>query len=284
MWGSSFLFNTIALQSIPPAILVSVRLVIGALVLILVSIWYKVDWRALNGSLALWFLVMAIVGNALPFYLIAWGQQTIDSSLAGILMAIMPLATLVMAHFLLPEERLTKRRAYGFLLGFVGIVVLMGPAAILEIGTSGKTMIAQLAVLGGALCYALGTIIARLRPESGDLLTSTVVLIFASVITLPFSFMNGSDVPFRLAEVTKVSAAAALFLGLIATGLATVLYFKLLRSAGATFLAMINYLIPVWALLAGVLFLQESVSTRAVIALSIILLGIAISQVRRRFW
>ncbi len=286
MWGSAFLFNTIALQSFPPAQLVTARLVIGAVVLIVAALWYKVNWKALNLRLVLWFIVMAIVGNALPFYLIAWGQQTISSSLAGILMAVMPLATLLMAHFLLPEEKLSKRRTIGFSLGFIGIIVLMGPSAILEIGSSGKTLMAQFAVLGGALCYALGTIIARLRPESSDLLTSTMVLIFASLITLPFSFISpdAGENSFIFAEITPAAAGAALFLGLIATGLATVLYFKLLRSAGATFLSMINYLIPVWALLAGVLLLQESVSSQAIVALSIILLGIAVSQVRRRFW
>ncbi|HBS27412.1 MAG TPA: EamA/RhaT family transporter [Gammaproteobacteria bacterium] len=286
MWGSAFLFNTIALQSFPPAQLVTARLVIGAIVLIVAALWYKVNWKVLDLRLVLWFIVMAIVGNALPFYLIAWGQQTISSSLAGILMAVMPLATLLMAHFLLPEEKLTKRRAIGFSLGFIGIIVLMGPSAMLEIGSSGKTLMAQFAVLGGALCYALGTIIARLRPESSDLLTSTMVLIFASLLTLPFSFINSgaTENSFKFTDITPAAAGSALFLGLIATGLATVLYFKLLRSAGATFLSMINYLIPVWALLAGVLLLHESVSSQALIALSIILLGIAVSQVRRRFW
>lgn len=281
MWGSAFLFNTIALQSIPPALLVTLRLVIGAIVLIVASLWYQVDWREMDLHLLLWFLGMAVVGNALPFYLIAWGQQTISSSLAGILMAVMPLATLMMAHFLLPEEKMTKRRTIGFALGFIGIVVLMGPSAIMEISTSGKTLLAQFAVLAGALCYAMGTIIARLRPESSDLLTSTMVLMLASMITLPFS-MTGS-IP-AMESITPAAAISALLLGMIATGLATVVYFKLLRSAGATFLSMINYLIPVWALVAGVIFLQETVSIEAYLALGMILTGIGISQVRRRFW
>ncbi len=282
MWGSAFMFNALALQSVSPSALVTVRLLIGALVLAAVSIHYRVDWRALDIRLMTWFLAMAIIGNALPFYLIAWGQQQVSSSLAGILMAVMPIATLLMAHFLLPGEPLTPRRIIGFLLGFAGIVILMDPASLREIGAGDHSgLLAQIAILGGALCYALGTIVARLRPESDDLLTSTMVLTFAALITLPFSLAGGHPLTGKL---STIALAAILFLGVVATGLATVVYFVLLRRAGATFVSLINYLIPVWALAAGVLFLHETVGWRAIIALTIILAGIAVSQARWRFW
>ena len=287
MWGSAFLFNSIALQSLSPSLLVTVRLIIGALVLALVALWKGLDWSSLNRRLLGWFLAMAVIGNTLPFYLIAWGQQYVSSSLAGILMAVMPIATLVMAHFLIHGESLTRRKGLGFLLGFLGIVILMGADALKELAASPRSLVAQFAILGGALCYAAGSIIARLRPESDDLLTSTVVLAQAALITLPFSLpdMRQAATGASLAgELSVTAIGAILFLGIIATGLATVVYFILMRRAGPTFLSLINYLIPLWALLAGVIVLNETVTPQAIIALTVILAGIALSQARRRFW
>ena len=277
MWGSAFVLNQIALGSFPPATLVAFRLAIGAFVLIIVMWFYRTPWR-IDLHLLGYFLAMAVIGNALPFFLIAWGQQYISSGLAGILMAVMPLATLFLAHFFIPSEPLNTQRVIGFLLGFAGIVVLMGPQSLLEIADGSKMLLAQLAVLGGALCYALGTIIARMRPESGDLLTATMVLILASLVTLPASLFLEDP---WIKPLSIAAASAVALLGLIATGLATVVYFILLRSAGATFLVQMNYLIPLWALAAGTIFLHEEVTPRTVLALFIILTGIAVSQSRR---
>jgi len=274
VWGSAFLLNQIALASFPPTTLVAFRLMIGGLVLVVAMWFYQIPWHS-SPILLGYFLVMAIMGNALPYFLIAWGQQYISSGLAGILMAIMPLATLFLAHFFIPSEPLSGRRVIGFILGFIGIIVLMGPQSLLEVAQTSKTLLAQLAILGGALCYALGTVIARLRPESDDLLTATMVLILASLVMLPTSLLV--ETPW-FKPINIATTGAITLLGLIATGLGTVLYFKLLRSAGATFLAQMNYLIPVWALAAGVIILNEQVTTKALVALTIILLGIAISQ------
>ena len=277
MWGSAFLFNQIALGSFPPTTLVAFRLIIGAIVLIIAMWWYGIPWHS-SPKLLGYFLAMAIIGNAVPYFLIAWGQQYVSSGLAGILMAVMPLATLFLAHFFLPSEPLSTYRVVGFVFGFAGIVILMGPQSLLEISNAGTTLLAQLAILGGALCYALGTIIARLRPESDDLLTATMVLILAGLVTLPTSLLVESP----WTKPMSIAAASSLaLLGLIASGLATVVYFKLLRSAGATFLTQMNYLIPVWALAAGALFLHEQVTLKTALALAVILLGIAISQSQR---
>ena len=113
--------------------------------------------------------MFAVFGNALPYSLISWGQTFIDSGLAGILMAIMPLITLVLSHFVIPGERLTRYRVFGFLVGFCGIVVLMGPDELTAIKLGDSQLVAMLAVLGGAVCYAIAAVLARLRP-AGDAL------------------------------------------------------------------------------------------------------------------
>ena len=277
IWGSAFMFTRIALESFPPATLVALRLCIGAIVLLAALPLIKGNHLKISRKLLGFFIAMAIIGNSTPFFLISWGQQHVSSGLAGILMAIMPLATLFMAHFFLPNEPLTRRRLAGFALGFAGVVILMGPDALLEIRTAGTTLLAQLAILAGALCYAAGTIIARLRPESDDLLTATAVLIIASLLMLPASL--AIETPW-IKPVTTQAALALLFLGLLATAVATFVYFRLLRMAGATFLSQINYLIPLWALAAGAIFLDETVHWNSLVALVLILGGVALAQTR----
>ncbi|MBI2223389.1 MAG: DMT family transporter [Betaproteobacteria bacterium] len=155
MWGSAFLFIKLGVATVPPATLAASRLALGA-----ATLYAVMRWRGLAlppaGSRWLSFGALAIVGNCIPFYLISWGQQVIDSALAGILMAIMPLATLLLAHFFVAGERMTANRALGFSLGFVGIVVLMGPAALAGLGGSLLAVTAQAAALDARPEHGLG--------------------------------------------------------------------------------------------------------------------------------
>src|SRR4051812_23429337 len=146
MWGSAFMFMKIAVATVPPATLVASRLILAAIILYAVM-----RARGLRlpppGRRWLAFIALGVLGNCLPFFLIAWGQQTIDSALAGILISVMPLATMVLAHFFVAGEHLTSRRALGFAIGFAGIVVLMGPAALMGLGGTPAVALAQAAVL-----------------------------------------------------------------------------------------------------------------------------------------
>ncbi len=274
MWGSSFMFTKIALTAFAPNLLVASRLVLAAAVLCSLLVIRR---RALPRSGRLWlFLVaMAVMGNALPFWLISWGQQRIDSNLAGILMAVMPLSTVVLAHFFVAGERLNRAKAAGFLLGFLGIVVLTGPEALLELKGQGTALLYELSVLGGAVCYAINTIIARRRPASDPLVAAAGVMLAASLFMVPFTALGAPPPP---AEITVAPAVALLFLGLVSTALATVVYLKLVTLAGPSFVSLINYLIPLWAVLVGLVFLAEVPEWSALAALALILSGIALSE------
>jgi len=197
---------------------------------------------------------MAVMGNCLPFWLISWGQQGIDSGVAGILMAVMPLTTLVLAHILVEGERLAIARAAGFATGFAGIVVLVGPKAVLEVTGAGSDLLPELSVLAGALCYAVATIIARRRPDSDALVAATGVAIAASLIMAPVAMVNLSP---AMSRIPAESLASIAILGVVSTALATVVYFKLIALAGPSFLSLINYLIPLWAVLIGMIALSE---------------------------
>ncbi len=272
MWGSSFLLTKIAVISLAPAQVVTGRLVLAACVLAAVAV---VLGRGMprGGRAWLYLALMAGVGNVLPFMLITWGQQRVDSGLAGILMAIMPLATLVLAHFFVEGERMRRNRILGFVIGFVGIVVLVGPQALVQLGGSGEVLLAQLAILGGALAYAVNTILARHRPAVDVWITSAVVLGFAALFSAPMSVPLGVPV-----DVPPGALMAIATLGLFSTAAATVGYFKLITLAGPTFLSQINYLIPLWAVGLGMLFLGERLQWNAVVALVLILAGIAFAQ------
>jgi drug/metabolite transporter (DMT)-like permease len=278
MWGSAFLLTKVAVSALPPEAVVAGRLVIAAAGL---SGLLLVMGRRLPGARRLWlfFLAMAVLGNALPFWLIAWGQQRIDSGLAGILMAVMPLTTLVLAHFFVAGERLNRARSAGFVLGFLGIVVLMGPEALLELRSGGTALLSELAVLGGAVCYAVNTIVARRRPDSDPLSAAAGVMLLACAIMVPLALAGE---PLAVADIPAAAALAVAVLGVVSTALATVVYFRLVSAAGPTFVSLINYLIPLWALLGGMVFLGERPEWTALAALALILSGIALSEARGR--
>ena len=278
MWGSSFLFTKIAVAAMGPASVVAGRLVLAATVLGLIVAATR---RPLLGGSRAWlfFIAIALVGNCAPFWLISWGQQKIDSGLAGIFMAVMPITTLVLAHFFVRGERLSRARAGGFALGFLGVVVLIGPDALLELRGTGTALLYELAVLGAAVLYAVNTIIARRRPEGDALTAAAAVTIVASLIMVPAAWSGGTPWP---ASIGTEVAVALGFLGIASTAAATVVFFKLIALAGPTFVSLINYLIPVWAVLVGAIFLGESPELAALGALALILGGIGLSELGGR--
>jgi drug/metabolite transporter (DMT)-like permease len=278
MWGSAFMFTGIAVRGFSPTALVTIRLGIAAVLLTGLGLvrGQRFPW---TGRFWLFSLAISLAGNCVPFWLISFGQQRIDSGLAGILMGIMPLTTMVLAHFFVPGERLNRIKAVGFVVGFVGLVTLVGPEALLELRGQGTELLYQLAVLGGAICYAINTIVARHRPPADPLIAAAGVMLAGSAIMLP---IGGAPAITQLAVAAPMPLAAMLALSIVATAIATVVFLKLVATAGPSFTSFINYLIPVWALLMGVLFLDEQPAPSSILALVLILGGIALSEVGSR--
>lgn len=277
IWGSAFLFTRLGVEQVPPATLVAGRLCIAAGALVVFALWRG---HRLPPPGPAWgrFLALATVGNALPFLLITWGQQRVPSGLAGLMMSVAPLVTLVLAHRFVPGERITARRALGFGLGFSGILVLVGPDVLLELGGEASDLPREAAVLGGALCYAANNILARRLGGPEPLVTSAGVVLVASAIMLPVAL--AWDRPWSI-EADAVAWASVAWLGLVATGLATLVFYQVVASAGPTFLSLIQYLIPCIALGLGAGLLGERIEANALTALALVLGGIAVSQTRR---
>lgn len=272
------MFNRIAVASLPPLTVVAGRVGVAALVLIVIV--YALGKRLPPPGRGWWpYVVIAIIGNAVPFYLITWGQQVVESALAGILMAIMPLATIVLAHFLITGEQLTRQRAAGFIIGFSGIVLLMGPAALAGVGGEALRIVSQLAVLGGALCYALQSVLTRLIIKGDVLVAAAATLLVAAIIAVPVALWL--DRPWMLGPAGS-SMAAVVWLGVGPTAIATIFYFMLIRSAGPSFMSLVNYLSPGVAVMLGLLVLGEAPQANAYFGLALILAGLAVSQSRPR--
>lgn len=276
LWGTAFVLNEIALASFAPSVLVAGRIVIAAA---LIVGYLRLTGDALPAPGRAWWpmLVLAVFGNVLPFHLVAWSQQHIDSSLAGVLMAVMPLFVLTLAHFFVPGARLTPFRAVGFVIGFTGVVVIIGPD--FANGFDGNVAFwGAIAVLGAAFSYSISTIYARRLGAGDPVRRSAGMLIVASIMSLPAAAL---DIP-GITSPSIGSVAALVSLGLLATGFATLLYFRLVQGPGPTFLSLVNYLVPAWAVVGGAVFLGESLSASVFVGLALILCGIALSEIGPR--
>lgn len=275
IWGSSFMAIKIGIETIPPLTLAAARVMLAALVL-----WgfARLQGLVLPRGRRIWLycFLLGVIGNGLPFALINWGEQRIDSGLAAILMAVMPLATVVLAHFFTVGDRMTPAKLAGVVIGFFGVVVLVGPEAVKGVGGD---VWRQLAVSLGAVSYAIAAILARNMPPAPLIARSAAVMIVASVVMAPLAMVL--EAPWTLAP-SQEAMWAAVYLGLMPTALATIILFHLLVKRNASFIAPINYLIPVFGVIWGVVALGEAVSPRAVTALGVILAGMAIAQYRRR--
>ncbi len=270
LWGSAFMLNEIALAAYPPAVLVGGRLVIAAVVLVAVAL---ARGSAIPQGLWIPMAIMAVLGNYLPFQLVAWGQQHIDSSLAGVLMAGTPVFVLVLAHFFLPGHRLTLFKTAGVLLGLVGVLFVIGPKSIGGIG-NGLALAGALAVLLATLSYACNGVYAGRLKETDPLGLAVGMTLISTMICVPQLATSVNDI----VAPTPQAALALLALGALSSGVATIIYFKLVRGPGPAFVSQVAYFMPVWAVFAGAVFLGEHIDTSVFLGLSLILSGIAVSE------
>lgn len=270
IWGSSFLFIKLGLLGgMGPLTLVMLRLLLGSAAMGLLARRLGESIPRSGRILAIIFLV-ALVNNTLPFSLITWGEQFIPSGLAAILNSTVPLFAVVISHFALADERFSWQRVAGVGLGFAGVAALFAPD-LLSQGLSGA-VIGQLAIILASLGYATGSVIARKHLHDVPAATlSALQLGFALLwVTLPALCLER---PWTLSP-TPMAWFAAAWLGLLGTGFAYLLFFRLLKSIGATPTTMVTYVIPIFAVIFGTLFLEERLYWMQLAALMCIFAGV----------
>lgn len=279
IWGSSFSAIKVAVHTLPPMSLVGVRTVIGVIVLLPIMAHQKARLPRDAKSWTIGF-ALGVFGITLPFFLIGWGEQRVDSGLAAILMAIMPLTTMVLAHFFNEGDRLSAIKLLGLAIGFGGVVVLIGPEALKGLGGA---LVYQLALAGAAVCYAINAVLTRNLPGDGAgtslIGRAVMVMICGAVISVPLALVM--DGPAAVAGADRTAWLATIYIGILPTGLATLIYFHLVEKRGASFFSFVNYLNPVFGVFWGALLLAEVVTVQAVAALALILAGIAVANWKR---
>jgi len=273
LWSSAFTAIKVGVETVPPTVLVAGRLLFAAVLLLAFAASRGRMLPAWGREWGIYFALGA-AGNSIPFFLISWGEIAVDSGPAAILMSIMPLTTLLLAHFFNKGETLSARKIAGLAIGFCGIVILVGPGALTQLG--GDT-VHELAIAGGALFYAINAVLSRRLPPGDPVERSAAVLLCAAVQMVPVAlFVDG--VP---ADAGLTGWLVVAYLGVFPTAIATMIFFHLIDTQGPTFVAVINYIIPCLGVLWGVLLLGEAVTLQALAALAVILVGIAVATGRR---
>jgi len=273
IWGGAFLGVSIALRDFAPLQLATARIGIGAFALWSLMRLRGVSFPPLQDGIWRWIVVIAILSTALPFALLSWGQQYVPSGFAGMSMAAVPLFILPLAHIFIPGEQMHIRKVAGFVIGFIGTIILIGTGGLTA--ADGWTMqMAQIACVAAAFCYATNSIITKRCPPVHDLALSAAALLVAFIILAPAALIfEGLPGP-----ITPTGWTAIIYLGLLPTAAAYLLKVSIVRSAGPSFMSLVNYQVPIWSVLMGVIFLGERLPSTLFIALILILLGLAISH------
>jgi drug/metabolite transporter (DMT)-like permease len=271
VWGSSFLWIKLALREVSPFTLVGYRLLFGLVGMALVIAVARPRFPK-NKRVWLILAVLGLTNTAIPFVLISWGEQSIDSAMASILNSTVPLFTLVIAHFALADERITWKRSLGLLIGLGGVRILVGGD--LDLGNMGGRVSGQVAVLAAAVFYAGSAVLARRELKDVDsIMQATVPLISGDVAI--WAAAAALETPIVLPQL-PLTWAALIWLGLLGSCLAYLLYFYLLKTIGATRSTMVTYVFPVVGVVLGVMFLQEQLSWRLLAGGGLVLAGIVI--------
>lgn len=270
LWGGSFFFYKVLVQELPPFTVVLGRVSIAALALHLLLLARR---DPLVLTLQQWksFPVLGLLNNVIPFSLIAFGEIRIASGSAAILNATTPIFTILVAHFFTSDEKITVAKGVGVLAAFLGVAVLIGPAALSGFGQG--DLLGDGACLLAAAVYSLGATYGRRFKGIAPLKIATAQVTAATIILIPLTALV--DRPWTLPMPSPGAWAALLAIALLSTSLAYLLFFRILAVAGATNLVLVTFLLPGSAMILGALFLDEAVTLRALMGMALIGLGLA---------
>ncbi len=275
IWGSAFTMVSVGVDYIKPIWLVAYRLIIGAM-LVTAYAYYKgqrlpklsdVRWR--------WYCLLGLTGSALPFFFLSIGQMSVDSGLTAIIVGSMPLMTIILAHFF-AQEYLNARKLIGFVIGFIGIVILFLPEDF-SFSLVGDWR-AQLLILFSAFLYAVTTIIAKHVPKTPSSTGAAMMLICAAIISTLYGIYDG--VPRQIPPAIGLWMMIGLSIG--STAIATILYLYVIEQKGPSMMAKINYFVPVTSVIFGCFLLGEDFSWRMVLSFIIIAVGVMIAQAQKK--
>ena len=274
IWGGAFTLNKIALDSFTPEVIVAGRLISGSVFLVAL-IYFLYKRFSINLAQVNYYLFMSLVGIVIPFIAIITGQKNIDSAMAGILMATMPISTILLSHLFLDDEKMNKQKFIGFIISFLGVFILIYRDDLFIDNSISETFESQLLVILGATLYAFAAIYGKKYKITDPLSASTGTILFATFfMTIYLIFIDQSKPSYS----NLLLDMNILLLGVLCTAIATVIYFQILQSEGASFISMMNFLIPLWAILFGIIILNDQFSWNYILGLLVILFGIRLAN------
>jgi drug/metabolite transporter (DMT)-like permease len=271
IWGGAFIFISLALKDFQPVSIAAWRVTLGALVMTSIVFFTarKIptdlrDWR--------YIFVVGFLNSAVPFFLISWGQQFISSAATALLMATGTFCAVIVSHFTSHDERINRFRLAGVLIGFGGVLTLV-LWDIVDSGLGGLK--GQIAVTIAGCSYAISSVISRRLSHLPSISTSAATLFSASLYMVPLAFLLENPLP---EKVEMTSVLSILYLGVIASALAMTIRFSVIRANGAVFMAQVGYLVPLFGVIWSGLFFANVINLQTMLALILILVGIAISR------
>ena len=277
VWGGAFTLNKLALDSYTPEVIVAGRLIVGSVFLI-VLVYFMYKRFTINFSQLNYYLFMSLVGIVIPFIAIINGQKHIDSAMAGILMATMPITTIMLSHFFLVDEKMNKQKFIGFIISFFGVFILIYRDNLFINNSFRSTLESQLLVMLGSTLYSVAAIYGKKYKMTDPVSASTGTILFATFFMIIYLLFIDASNP-NLSEL--MLNTNILLLGILCTAIATIIYFQILQTSGASFLSIMNFLIPLWAILFGILILDDAFSWNYILGLAVILLGIKLANSTR---
>lgn len=274
IWGSAFMAMELALRGFAPLWVAALRTGIAAPVMLAIAAFAGQGIGHVARARAWGHVAPAgVVGVVLPFVFLTWGQQHVPSAFAGVAMGSVPIVLVPLAYVFLRDEKVTALRVLGLMIGFAGLVVLVGPGA-LDAGTGDNVLLGRLACLGAAMGYAIASVLTRRCPPVPPMAFTAGTLAVAAAILLPVALLV-EGVP---QGFSRGALAAAVYAALFPTALAFYLRVLVINSAGSLFMSLVSYVVPLFAVLFGVVLLGEELRPELYIAMTLILGGIAVSQ------
>jgi len=270
-WGPSFLFIKIAVVEVSPLMISGLRIGIGALILNVILLFRN---ERLPMKLDFWkkILIAGFFAQALPFTLINWGEQYVDSSLASLLNGLTPLSTIVLAQLMLKDEKMTRNKIRGVALGFVGLIILVLPS--LVNGVAGTTF-GILSITLAAISYGVGLVYIRKNLiDVPPMHTPAAQLLIISVYLIPIAYFIYPE--FSISQVSWQAISSIVILGSFGTAIAFVLYFKILERTSAAYVSTVTFLMPIYGVVLGNIFLDEMLTMWMVMGAILIFGGISL--------
>ncbi|MEM1287067.1 MAG: DMT family transporter [Pseudomonadota bacterium] len=270
VWGGSFVFAKIAVAEIPPLTLVLLRVSLAALTLHVICAFAGVRLTMTFQGLRN-YAVMGLLNNVIAFSLIFWGQQEIGASLSSILNAATPFFTVLIAGLVLADERFSANKLAGLVVGFFGVVMVIGPRHLLGLGDN---LVSELAIVGAALSYGFASVWGRRFAGEPPLATATGQLTMSTLMMIPIAFIVERPLSMSMPSLQVVFAVLAL--SVVCTALAYLLFFKILKMAGATNVSLVTMLVPISAIILSIPLLGEELDALKLIGLGVIGIGLAV--------